>query len=77
MQAKVGMLLLKTHVQDSCIHHFVYTYMHKLKLKSYTDALPNERLLYYRRYHSSVLELCVRYDRRVMDPKMYCSFFPM
>ena len=40
------------------ICHFVHAYMHNLKTKShYKDALPNEQLLYYRRYLFSGLEL--------------------
>ena len=59
------------------IRHFVHTCTHNSKTKGHigTLYLTIKKLLYYRRYLSSGLELYVRFDRQVIDPNTQGSLF--
>ena len=55
-----------------------YLYPHNMKTKGariYKDVLPIKRLLYYWRYLFSGLELYVRYDLLVIDPKTHHNHY--
>ena len=56
------------------VHHFVRIYTYKSKTKGRTLS-GIERLLYYRKYLFSWIELYVRYHRRVMDSNTHRNHF--
>ena len=72
MRAKIDVLWHKTRVAVAFLYVILCIITRTTqKLRSYKNVLPIERLLYYRRYIFSWLELYVRYDQRVMDPNTH------
>ena len=65
------------HVSRTLLYMPFCTYLHEQveNLRLYNDAVPDKRLLYYRRFLFSGLELYARYNRRLMDPDMHRNLF--
>ena len=79
MSAKIDELWPQTHVAAAFLYAILCIITRTIRKlwRSYKDVLPIERLLYYRRYLFSCLELYVRYDRRVMEPNTHLNHFPI
>ena len=79
MQAKIDELWPQTHVTVHgfpILRYFVHNYTHNPTAKGHKRTfLPIERLLYYRRYPVTWLELYTRNNWRVMNPNTHRNHF--